>query len=77
MDSFDMEALNRQFFESAAFSEFQAGVVLEPLNGGLTLSFGSRKYTYPKEKKAQMSYGTNAAASSGQYERAETNAVHQ
>ena len=34
MDSFDMEALNRQFFESAAFSEFQAGVVLEPVGGG-------------------------------------------
>ena len=33
MDSFDMESLNRQFFESAAFSEFQAGVVLEPVSG--------------------------------------------
>ena len=32
-NSFDVEALNRQFFESAAFSEFQAGVVLEPLSG--------------------------------------------
>ena len=34
MESFDMEALNRQFFESAAFSEFQAGVVLEPPSEG-------------------------------------------
>ncbi|CAL4138478.1 unnamed protein product, partial [Meganyctiphanes norvegica] len=33
MEAFDMEALNRQFFESAAFSEFQAGVVLEPGSG--------------------------------------------
>ena len=34
MEGFDMEALNRQFFESAAFSEFQAGVVFEPGSGG-------------------------------------------
>lgn len=28
--SYDPDSLSRQFFESAAFSEFQAGVVLEP-----------------------------------------------
>ena len=29
-EDLDSLALSRQFFESAAFSEFQAGVVLEP-----------------------------------------------
>ncbi|XP_076049806.1 48 related 1 [Oratosquilla oratoria] len=33
MDSFDMEAINRQFFESAAFSEFQAGIDFENTSG--------------------------------------------
>ncbi|KAF2360861.1 Myc-type basic helix-loop-helix (bHLH) domain [Trinorchestia longiramus] len=28
--AFDNDSLSRQFFESAAFSEFQAGVILEP-----------------------------------------------
>ncbi|XP_064091443.1 pancreas transcription factor 1 subunit alpha isoform X1 [Macrobrachium rosenbergii] len=46
MDGFDMEALNRQFFESAAFSEFQAGVVFEPGSGGSSPAHLDQENTY-------------------------------